>query len=151
EKLRTDGVSIERVNSLYELKLTSSAELIAGVRAHESGRHFNDPYAAHMAGQHGLALARRFCERSPQLGGMVAARTWHLDSAIMNFVNSGGRDIVIVGVGWDMRPFRLPLPPGTRVFELDFPTTLTERERRLEQLSISEPPGITRIRIPIDV
>ena len=104
-----------------------------------------------MAGQHGVAMARRFCQRSPQLGGMVAARTWHLDSTVLNYVASGGRDIVIVGVGWDMRPFRLPLPLGTRVYELDFPTTLTERARRIGQHEISEQSGVTRYQIPIDV
>ncbi|HEY2760613.1 MAG TPA: SAM-dependent methyltransferase, partial [Pirellulales bacterium] len=151
DRLRTEGISTARVNSLYELKLTSSAELIAGVRACENGRLFEDNYAEQMAGQHGVAMARRFCQRSPQLGGMVAARTWHLDSTLNNYVASGGRDIVIVGVGWDMRPFRLPLPSGTRVYELDFPTTLAERARRLGQLEISEQPGVIRYQIPIDV
>ena len=150
-KLRSEGISTERVNSLYELKLTSSAELIAGVRARESGRLYSDPYAAPMAGQHGMALATRFCERSPQLGGMVAARTWHLDRAIANFVESGGRDIAIVGVGWDMRAFRLPLPEGTRLYELDFPTTLQERAKRLAQLNLTPPPGITCVPVPIDL
>jgi len=151
DRLRSDGISTSRVNSLYELKLTSSAELIAGVRACESGALFEDNYAAQMAGQHGMAIAKRFCERSPQLGGMVAARTWHLDAALSNYIASGGRDIVIVGVGWDMRPFRLPLPAGTRVYELDFPTTLAERGRRVSQLGLAEPEGVTRIQIPIDV
>jgi methyltransferase (TIGR00027 family) len=104
-----------------------------------------------MAGQHGMALAKRFCERSPQLGGMVSARTWHLDAAITNYLESGGRDLVILGVGWDMRPFRMALPPGTRVYELDFPTTLAERRKRLKQLGIVDPEGVTRISIPIDV
>lgn len=151
DKLRSEGISTARVNSLYELKLTSSAELIAGVRASENGQLYDDPYAGPMAGQHGLALAKRFCERSPQLGGMVAARTWHLDTAISNFVASGGRDIVVVGVGWDMRPFRLPLPAGTRFYELDFPTTLAERARRLEQHGLVVPEGITCKPIPIDL
>ncbi len=151
DRLRSEGISTNRVNSLYELKLTSSAELIAGVRASQNGRLFHDEYAAKMAGQHGMALANRFCERSPQLGGMVAARTWHLDAALANFIAAGGRDIVIVGVGWDMRPFRLSLPVGTRIYELDFPTTLAERGRRLRELGVAEPEGITRYQIPIDL
>lgn len=151
DKLRAEGISTARVNSLYELKLTSSAELIAGVRARENGKIYRDDHAGSMAGPHGMALATRFCERSPQLGGMVAARTWHLDTALANFVASGGRDIVIVGVGWDMRAFRLPFPAGTRIFELDFPTTLTERSRRLSALDIADQPGVKRIQIPIDV
>jgi len=149
--LRTDGIDCRKVNTLYELKLTSSAEMIAGVRARESGTLYEDPYAAQMAGQHGVALATRFCERLPELGGMVAARTYHLDQEILRFLEAGGRNLVLLGVGWDMRPFRLPLPLGTRVYELGFPTTLAERKARLRELSVEDPPGITRLDVPIDL
>lgn len=151
EKLRSDGVDPDKVNILYQLKLTSSAELIAGVRARETGKLFHDPYAARMAGQHGVSLATRFCEKSPQLAGMVAARTRHLDIEMMQFLARGGRDVVIAGVGWDMRPFRLDMPPGTRVYELDFSTTLIERRNRLSELAVKEQPGVTRFEIPLDL
>lgn len=151
DRLRSDGRSNGKVNTLYQLKLTSSAELIAGVRAQESGKLFHDPYAAHMAGQHGMALAARFCERLPQLAGMVAARTRHLDQQMLEFTSRGGRNIVIAGVGWDMRPFRLNLPFGTRVYELDFPTTLLERRRRLSELRVPQPRGVARFEVPADL
>lgn len=151
EAIRAKGIDDENVNTLYELKLTSSAEMIAGVRARESGNLFEDPYAAQMAGQHGIAVAARFCERLPQLGGMVAARTHHLDREILRFLSAGGRHLVFLGIGWDMRPFRLPLPAGTRVFELDFPTTLTERDNRIAELAIEQPPDVARIGVPIDL
>src|SRR5690606_30154868 len=83
--------------------------------------------------------------------GMVAARTRHLDDALKNFVRAGGRQIVNVGVGWDMRAFRLDLPEGTTLFELDFPTTLKERRRRLASAEVTEQPGVTRVEIPIDL
>ncbi|MEN6493783.1 MAG: SAM-dependent methyltransferase [Thermoguttaceae bacterium] len=151
EKLRSDGADPDKVNILYQLKLTSSAELIAGVRARETGKLFHDPYAARMAGQHGVSLATRFCQRSPQLGGMVAARTRHLDMEMTRFVSQGGRDVVIAGVGWDMRPFRLDFLPGTRIYELDFSTTLIERRNRLKELGLQDPPGVTRVEIPLDL
>lgn len=151
DKLRAEGISTERVNTLYQLKLTSSAEMIAGVRARETGKLFDDPYAYHMAGQHGVAIANRFCDRTPQLGGMVAARTRHLDDALRSFVRAGGRQIVNVGVGWDMRAFRLDLPAGTTLYELDFPTTLQERRRRLAQQEVTDRPGVARIEVPIDL
>lgn len=151
DALRIEGVDAGKVNALYELRLTSSAEMIAGVRARESGMLYEDPYAAQMAGQHGVALATRFCERLPELGGMVAARTYHLDQEILRFLEAGGRNLVLLGVGWDMRPFRLPLPAGTHVYELGFPTTLAEREARLRELSVEEPEGITRLGVPIDL
>jgi methyltransferase (TIGR00027 family) len=151
EKLRSDGASPEKVNILYQHKLVSSAELIAGVRARESGRLFEDPFAARVAGEHGLALAARFCEKTPQLGGMVAARTRHLDAQILDFVRTGGRDLVILGAGFDMRPFRLALPAGTRVFELDFPSVLADRQQRLAGMGVKDPPHVTRIQVPIDL
>lgn len=98
-----------------------------------------------------MAVATRFCQRTPQLGGMVAARTRHLDDVVRHFTKAGGRDIINVGVGWDMRPFRLPLPAGTRFVELDFPTTLAERATRLADHNIADKPGITRVAIPIDL
>lgn len=151
DALRNDGIEGSKVNTLFELKLTSSAEMIAGVRARESGTLYVDPYAAEMAGQHGIAAATRFCERLPELGGMVAARTHHLDQEITRFLEAGGRNLILLGVGWDMRPFRIPMPPGTRIYELDFPTTLTERKSRLHELSINEPAGVTRLDVPIDL
>lgn len=149
--LRADSSHSEKVNVLYQHKLISSAELITGVRARESGGLFTDPFAARIAGEHGIALANRFCERSPQLGGMVAARTRHLDDEMMEFVRNGGRNIVILGAGYDMRPFRLNFPAGTRIYELDFPTVLIDRQERLDAFGVADPEGVTRIQLPIDL
>jgi methyltransferase (TIGR00027 family) len=149
--LRSNGIDSGKVNTLYALKLTSSAEMIAGVRARETGKLFVDPYAEAMAGQHGMAVATRFCQRTPQLGPMVAARTKHLDDVVMAFTAAGGRDIINVGVGWDMRPFRLDLPEGVTFYELDFPTTLAERQLRLNTHGITDKPGIARQQFPIDL
>ena len=151
DKLRSDGVSPDKVNILYQHKLISSAELIAGVRARESGGLFEDPFAMRIAGEHGIALAARFCEKSPQLGGMVAARTRHLDMQIAEFVRNGGRDLVLLGAGYDMRPFRLKLPAAMHVYELDFPTVLIDRQRRLDEYGVKTPDGMTRIQVPIDL
>ncbi len=151
DKLRTDGDSTERINTLYRHKLISSAELIAGIRARESGGLFVDPYAAPLAAEHGMALAERFCGRSPQLGDMIAARTRHLDLAILEFARRGGRDLILLGVGYDMRPFRLDLPSGTRVYELDLPALLADRQKRIGKCNCQEPPGLDRIAVPIDL
>ena len=149
--LQTNGITTGKINSLYALKLTSSAEMIAGVRAQESGKLFEDPYAETMAGQHGMAVASRFCQRTPQLGPMVAARTRHLDELMTNFLENGGRHIVNVGVGWDMRPYRLNIPEGTTFYELDFPSTLEERAIRLAKSGFDLPEGVQNVPLPIDL
>jgi len=151
DKLRSDGLAPDKVNILYQHKLISSAEMIAGVRARESGGLFEDPFAARVAGEHGVALATRFCEKMPQLGGMVAARTRHLDMQILDYVRGGGRDLVLLGAGYDMRPFRLNLPAGMRVYELDFPTVLADRQRRLDAFGVKDPANLTRFQVPIDL
>jgi methyltransferase (TIGR00027 family) len=151
DALHTDGAAPDKINALYRHKLISSAELIAGVRARESGVLYDDPYSARIAGEHGMALAARFCEKTPQLGGMVAARTRHLDDQIEDFCRRGGRDIVLAGAGYDMRPFRLKLPHGTRFFEFDFPAVLADRQRRVDECSIKDAVGVERIQIAIDL
>lgn len=151
EKLRSDGMEPEKVNILYQHKLISSAELIAGVRARMTGTLFNDPYANRIAGEHGLALASRFCEKTPQLGGMVAARTRHLDLQIQEFARNGGRNLVLLGSGYDMRPFRLDLPAGMTVYELDFPTVLKDRQCRIDGFGAKDPAGVRRIPVPVDL
>jgi methyltransferase (TIGR00027 family) len=151
DKLRTDGSDPDKVNVLYQHKLVSSAELIAGMRARESGGLFEDPFAARIAGEHGAALAARFSKKSPQHGPMIAARTRHLDLQILEYVRNGGRDLVLLGAGYDMRPFRLNLPAGTRVYELDFPTVLADRRRRLDDFGVGAQDGVTRIQVPIDL
>jgi acyl-coenzyme A thioesterase PaaI-like protein len=151
DKLRDDGAAPNKVNILFEHKIISSAELISGVRARESGRLFDDPWAARMAGEHGLALATRFCEKMPQLAGMVAARTRHLDLQIQEYVRNGGRDLVLAGAGFDMRPFRLNLPSGMNVYELDLPTMLIDRQRRLLRINVETPAHVNRVQVPIDL
>jgi hypothetical protein len=83
-----------------------------------------------MAGDHGFALATRFCQKSPQLSSMVAARTRRLDHAITDY---------------------LALSQGTRIFEVDFPTTLAERASRIEELGLCEGPSVERISVPFDL
>jgi len=58
---------------------------------------------------------------------------------------------VLVGAGYDMRPFRLNLPDGMHVYELDLPTMLADRQRRLDRLGIKDPPKVKRLLTPIDL
>src|SRR5262249_31803796 len=57
----------------------------------------------------------------------------------------------LLGVGYDMRPFRLPLPEGTRVFEVDLPTMLADRQERIRTIGTLEPKRVERIAVPLDL
>jgi methyltransferase (TIGR00027 family) len=131
------GSTDSKPHPLFEHKLKASARLIAALRARESASSspiVSDPYAEKAAGDHGAILAERFLLASPQLQPMVAARTKHIDDLITN--STGVRQIVLLGAGFDFRPFRLPMNEKVRVFEVDFPSMLIERERVLSEVQL---------------
>lgn len=110
--------------------LASTARWIAAVRAQESRRDdrlFHDPWAATLAGAEGHAwLAER--ANSPSLQ-TIAIRVRFFDEFVERATaDSGVRQVVLLAAGLDTRAFRLPWPAGTRVFELDRPDVLGEKE-----------------------
>lgn len=122
---------------LFTHKLKASARLIAALRALESERAdplIRDPYARVAAEAHGMLLAERFLSASPQLLPMVAARTRHCDELLKGI--EGLEQVVLLGAGLDMRPFRLHLPRTITFFEVDFPAMLVERERVVSTLAL---------------
>lgn len=135
-----------RVNALYAHRSKASARLIAGLRALETqspSARFLDPWAAQMAGGHGLMLARRFSEWLPELPEMVAARTLDVDQAL----DDSFEQVVLLGAGFDMRPFRAAAHAA--VFELDFAHMHEERARLLATLHGLPP--VPRTVVPADL
>lgn len=132
ESLRKDAYDPVKISFLYQHKTKTTAKLIAGLRAleqkkPESQRLFHDPYAAILAGKHGLTLASRFEVIIPEIQRMVAARTKHLDETVLEFVRKHPRsNIVNIGSGYDARFWRLNVGDAN-VFEMDLPVMLAER------------------------
>lgn len=118
------------ISPIFKQKLKASARLIAGLRASS-----NDPilrvdnaHERHAAGPHGELLAKRLCGILPQLQDVVLARTRHIDQLLEGI--PGLMQIVLLGVGLDMRPFRGNHARNRTVFfELDLPEMLEERSR----------------------
>jgi methyltransferase (TIGR00027 family) len=126
-----------RLHPLFEHKLKASARLIAALRARATADPtpiISDPYARQAAGEHGDLLADRFLASSPQLGPMIAARTRHIDDLIGG--HGGLKQIVLLGAGFDFRPYRLGVGPDVTVFEVDFPEMLIQRERTIAELGL---------------
>jgi methyltransferase (TIGR00027 family) len=127
-----------RMNILFTHRVKASARLIAGVRAMESMEPnplYTDPYSRVVAGTHGELLAKRFTGILPQLRHMVSARTKDADERLLESFKQGTKQVVFVGVGFDLRPYRLL--NGQRhiqVFELDLPYMLAEREKLLARI-----------------
>ena len=142
-----------RMHILFSHRVKASARLIAGVRAMESMEPnplYFDAYSRLAAGTHGELLARRFTAILPQLRHMVSARTKDADDWLLKSIREGTKQIVFVGVGFDLRAFRLiPEQPGIQVFELDLPYMLAEREKLLA--TIADLPNLQRKSVGINL
>jgi len=123
-----------RISPLFKHKLKASARMIAGLRASSDGElRIDSGHDREAAGPHGELLANRLSGILPQLKAMVKARTNHCDQTLAQINNL--KQVVILGVGLDMRPFRLfdSLEKPT-FFELDLPEMLEERSRVISQM-----------------
>ncbi len=124
-----------RISALFKHKLKASARMIAGLRAtsESSMSRLDMSHEQTAAGPHGELLANRLNGILPQLKDMVMARTTHIDQTLATI--PGLKQVVILGVGLDMRPFRLYESLGCPTFfELDLPEMLEERVRVISQM-----------------
>ncbi|MCB1643649.1 MAG: SAM-dependent methyltransferase [Xanthomonadales bacterium] len=138
-----------RVSPLFKHRLNASARMIAGLRASsDTGRFRIDAaYDRQAAGPHGELLARRLKGILPQLQTMVSSRTRHGDETLASV--PGLRQVVILGAGLDMRPFRLfGALDNPLFFELDLPEMLEERARVISMME--DPPLAARRMIAAD-
>jgi methyltransferase (TIGR00027 family) len=88
---------------------------------------FADEFAADLAGERGMDLLRRKEERQGREDALLAVRTRWFDDAVLAAVLAGGAQVVELGAGLDTRPCRVPLPVGTRTFELDQESVLRHK------------------------
>ncbi|MFN3192658.1 MAG: SAM-dependent methyltransferase [Aureliella sp.] len=136
---------------IYKAKLKASARMIAGVRAQAPRqRHIriDCPHTALAATEHGHLLASRLSAALPHLPDMVHARTRHGDQTIRSI--PGLAQVVIIGSGLDMRPYRLYSDASLITwFELDLPVMLEERHRVISLLQ--NPPPSRRRPIAMDL
>jgi methyltransferase (TIGR00027 family) len=138
-------------NVMFSHKRKASARLIAGLRSMEetqSSPLYHDPYSGAAAAEHGMLLAQRFQGESPQLKDMIACRTRDIDETILQHTSM--RQLVLIGVGLDFRPFRLAdrlkcIP----VFEIDLAPMLVERERTISQFDGL--PQVARTQVPCNL
>ncbi|MET7991764.1 SAM-dependent methyltransferase [Amycolatopsis sp. NPDC005232] len=127
-----------------------TALFTAYARAQESRRAdrlFDDPQAAEFIA-HALGLDRltgslprlgpaREDGSSPLWNGLVAyfsSRTPFYDTYLAGQAQAGCRQLVLLGAGLDSRAFRLRLPAGTIVYEVDTPGVLDFKENVLTGL-----------------
>ena len=69
----------------------------------------------------------------------MQVRTRVIDDALRAFVARGGRQLVVLGAGYDCRALRLPELAGVRVLEVDHPATQGHKREVLERLHAASP------------
>jgi methyltransferase (TIGR00027 family) len=133
------------------MALSRTAEIIALARATETNRPeavrlFSDPFAreflsprfsrlvalSRVPGMRGLLS--RMAERRTGVKGLMLSfccRTKSIDDALTDALRSGHVQIVILGAGFDSRPYRISNIERATVFEVDLPSTQEFKRARL--------------------
>jgi methyltransferase (TIGR00027 family) len=127
---------------------------VALIRANESERPdrlFDDPYArALVDAAGGLPEIAGRDAGNPMVLRMVAqviVRTRFFDEYLLGATGEGLRQVVLLAAGLDARAYRLDLPDGVRLFELDQPEVLDFKAGVLAQAT----PHCERIAVPVDL
>jgi methyltransferase (TIGR00027 family) len=115
-----------------------TARWIAAARARESARGdrlFDDPWAAELAGRHGLEMLAAG-EGGGQPNCFLPVRTRFFDDVLAAACKPGGQ-VVLLGAGLDTRAWRLSLPVGTVVYELDYSEVLVAKVAVLREADVA--------------
>ncbi|SEN44269.1 class I SAM-dependent methyltransferase [Lihuaxuella thermophila] len=140
---------------------SKTAEFVAFFRALEYSypkerRLFEDPYAVRFLSSSLQAAA--YLSRIPLIGKSVpylvdrwgpgarasgVARTRLIDDHLINALEKGIKQVVILGSGFDSRAYRIPTVGRIRVFEVDQPGTLFEKKKKLKRILGPVPEDVT--------
>jgi methyltransferase (TIGR00027 family) len=145
---------------------SSSAEGAAFLRAAESmkpehRRVCYDPLAGNFLGSkknHFLSdtrLLKKFIldkeRKTPGAFGCVAGRTRYIDDYLRDCIESGIEQLVILGAGYDSRPYRFHgLTGGVKVFELDRQATQKVKIERVVKLLGSLPDNVVYVIVDLE-
>jgi methyltransferase (TIGR00027 family) len=65
--------------------------------------------------------------------GAQVCRTRYIDEAVEAALAEGVGQLVILGAGYDTRPYRLPALEQVNVFEVDLPTVQADKKKKVQQ------------------
>ena len=90
-------------------------------------------------------------ESTPGAIGCVGARTRYIDDYLQTCIASGIEQLVMLGAGYDSRPYRFSgLKGKVRVFELDQPATQKAKVERIKTIFGSAPDHVVYVPINFD-
>jgi methyltransferase (TIGR00027 family) len=99
------------------------------------------------------ALEQEYAQSSKNMEAMSSAlmmqiRTRFIDDKLAEALRNGAKQLVILGSGFDTRPYRLTdLLQHVRVFEVDQPSTQEYKRRRIQEAGIAAPPNLTYVAV----
>jgi len=151
---------------MKEEKPSVSAEQVAAIRAAWSKRPEDervcfDPLARHFLGPELASViddpkltetvAAAVEQSTPGAIGCVGARTRYIDDYLKTSIDGGIEQLVILGAGYDSRPYRFSEMKGkVRVYELDQPATQREKIEKLKMILGSTPEHVVYVPINFD-
>jgi methyltransferase (TIGR00027 family) len=94
-------------------------------------------------------LAGATDKRAPGIWGGVLCRKRYADDAVRESLHDGIGQLVVLGAGLDTRAYRLAAPAGVPSFEVDLPTNIDYKRRRVTALYGRVPEHVTLV--PIDL
>jgi methyltransferase (TIGR00027 family) len=107
-----------------------------GSKLPADARLVDDPFGATFAGRV-VAFFTRHAPRiaSRSLGLYMQVRTRAIDDVLRTFLASGGRQVLLLGAGYDSRALRFAGDLGdARVFEVDHPATQAKKQQALARI-----------------
>ena len=150
---RTDGDTWTITTSVgFTALLVAAARAVETERADALAR---DPYARVFLEAAGDPRAIALADAGDGAGNPMAAtrhlgvRTRYFDDFVAAAVAAGVRQIVILAAGLDSRAYRLDLPAGTVVYELDQPEVLAFKESTLAERGAA--PAAELRHVPVDL
>jgi methyltransferase (TIGR00027 family) len=114
---------------------------------------FEDPLALAIAGFAGVDDAVEAAPRdaaSSRLRWFIAARSRFAEERAIASIESGARQMVILGAGLDTFGYRWRPPSGVRLFEVDHPTTQAWKRQRLAEIGVQEPESLTYVSVDLE-
>jgi methyltransferase (TIGR00027 family) len=96
-------------------------------------------------------LVRGFIDRRwPGARSSGVARTRFIDDVAQSALRSGIEQVVLLGAGFDARPYRIAAMAGATVFEVDHPATLSSKHRVLEAALAPIPAHVRFVALDFD-
>jgi methyltransferase (TIGR00027 family) len=136
----------------------TTATMVAAARAlasEEPNPLIDDPFAAPLVRAVGIDFFTRLVDgdidltAADKISIVMAVRTKFFDDFFIGAASSGIRQAVILASGLDSRPYRLPWPDGTTVYEIDQPRVIDFKTTTMT--SIGAAPSAERRTVAIDL